>query len=261
MKIITHTALSSTLSKLTKVSVVGLLSLQASFASAAVSGELQKMDSQWQEVFSAKNLAAVKNYYDESSVVASFPFDAKSSLKGAQAIGNMFQNGPFKLEGFNVSVKPLAFEENDNSALLIKNWNVKHDGGSFSGLAVEVLEKKDTGWKRIIDMSAGGFAEVSQFAAPKADAAAKTSDFAKLSTQSSKVSQISVEKQDTELNANISAALQAGKYQTVESISNAKNGLLVANITVDNKAYVTFNALSQTKEGWEVKAQFFSALK
>ena len=160
MKNIKRSALTSTIVKIAKVSALGLFSLQASFTIAAVSPELKKLDSQWQEVFSAKDLAAVKNYYDEQSLIASFPYDAEKGLKGAEAIGNMFQNGPFNLEGFNVSVTPLAFDENNNAALLIKNWNVKHNGGAFSGLAVEVLEKKTNGWKRIIDMAAGGFSNI-----------------------------------------------------------------------------------------------------
>ncbi len=260
MKHINRSALPTAFIKLAKITALGLFSLQAGLSFAAVSPDLQKMDSQWQEVFSAKDLTAVKNYYDETSLVASFPYDAKKSLKGAQAIGDMFQNGPFNLEGFNVTVKPLAFDENANSALLIKNWNVKHNGGAFSGLAVEVLEKKSTGWKRVIDMAAGGFSEINDFAKPLSTPATNTAIFDQIDAKNSQVSQLSIDKQDPTLNQKIAAALQAGNYKTVEAISNANKGLLIAHITLDNKTYITFNALSEEKGSWNANLQFFSAI-
>ncbi len=260
MKNIKRSALTSTIVKIAKVSALGLFSLQASFTIAAVSPELKKLDSQWQEVFSAKDLAAVKNYYDEQSLIASFPYDAEKGLKGAEAIGNMFQNGPFNLEGFNVSVTPLAFDENNNAALLIKNWNVKHNGGAFSGLAVEVLEKKTNGWKRIIDMAAGGFSNINDFAKPTSTKAANSTTFEKINTSDTQISQLSVEKQDIALNKKISTALQSGNYKTVEAISHADKGLLIARITVDNKTYITFNAMSLNDNNWKVNLQFFNAI-
>ncbi len=260
MKHINRSALPTAFIKLAKISALSIFSLQAGLSVAAVSPELEKMDSQWQEVFTAKDLTAVKNYYDESSLVASFPYNAEKSLKGAKAIGNMFQNGPFNLEGFNVSVKPLAFDENANSALLIKNWNVKHNGGGFSGLAVEVLEKKNAGWKRVIDMAAGGFSNINDFSKPLSTPATSTASFDKIDATNSQVSQVSTDKQDPALNEKIAAALQAGDYQTVEAISHANKGLLIARITLDNKVYITFNALSEEKGSWNANLQFFSAI-
>ena len=260
MKHIKRSTLASKIAKFAKVSALGLFSLQAGLTVAAVSPELQKLDSQWQEVFSAKDLTAVKSYYDEQSLIASFPYDASKGLKGAEAIGNMFQNGPFNLEGFNVSVTPLAFDENKDAALLIKNWNVKHNGGAFSGLAVEVLEKKANGWKRVIDMAAGGFSTINDFAKPTSTTASNSTAFEKIDSNDVQVSQLSVEKQDLALNKKISAALQSGSFETIEAISHADKGLLIARMTIDNKTYVSFSALSLNSNNWKANLQFFSAI-
>jgi ketosteroid isomerase-like protein len=260
MKHIKRSVLSSNLVKLAKVSAFGLFSLHAGLTLAAVSPELQKLDSQWQEVFSAKDLTAVKSYYDESSLVASFPYDADKGLKGAEAIGNMFQNGPFNLEGFNVSVTPLAFDENESTALLIKNWNVKHNGGAFSGLAVEVLEKKANGWKRVIDMAAGGFSNINDFAKPLSTKTSSSTTFEKIDSNNAQVSQLSIEKQDLALNKKIAAALQSGNYETIEAISHADKSLLIARITIDKKLYITFNAMSKNNNHWKTDLLFFNAI-
>lgn len=256
MKNYHHSTLAKKLSKVIAVSAISALSLQATFATAAVSEELKTLNDRWQQVFSAKDLAASQSYYDASSLVASFPYDATKDLKGDAAIGKMFQNGPFNLAEFNVKVAPIGFDESGNSALLLKNWNVSHSGGAFSGLAVEVLEKKDAGWKRIIDMAAGGFSNPSDFA--KAPVMAQKT-FKAIDTSGSQVTQLTVSEQDKSLNKAIQAAIQAGNYEDLSSVSNADNGLLIARVSIENTSYITFNALKKSASSWQSTIQFFNA--
>lgn len=248
---------SSSLKTMIKVTAFAVFSLSAGYTQAAVSPQLDAFNTQWAEAFSAKNLPVVKSYYDDSSIVASFPYKAEANLKGADAIGQMFQNGPFKLEGFNVKVTPLGFEQHQKTALLLKYWHVSHKGGEFSGLAVEVLNNTRDGWKRKIDMAAAGLAKAADFAKQEAT---QVRTFDSLDISNANVSQLDVPQQNTALNRAISAAIAGNNYQNITSIINDNQGLLIARVAHDGHDYLTFNALEQQNGNWTVNVQLISAL-
>ncbi|WP_028469541.1 hypothetical protein [Neptunomonas japonica] len=249
---------SNTFSKLAKATVLTFCGLSAGYTAAAVSPQLEAFNTQWAPAFSAKNIDLVTSYYDDSSIVASFPYKPEANLKGADAIGKMFQNGPFNLEDFKVNVIPLGFEEKQNTALLLKNWNVSHKGGEFSGLAIEVLNKTPVGWKRKIDMAAGGMSNVADFAKP---ASSKKYTFTAINADAAQTTQLGVVTQNTTLNTALVELMTKNDYQNITSIINEDNGLLVARINHDGQDYVTFSALKKQQDNWNIEVQFFSALE
>lgn len=239
----------------TTVMGIGLL-VSSAAALAQAPAELVELNNQWQPLMNAKNTAALSQFYDAESLLGQYPYDSSKNLQGLEAISQMFAGGPFSLPELQAQIDTVALDARDDTALLVKNWQISFKDGGFKGLAVEVLENTPDGWKRRIDIGAGGLQSITELAAN--DLEIDNSAFAGLADD------YAVRTADAvRVNLGTAALPDLSKVQAVDnllSVQQGDSGLLVSRLNDGSGDYLLVNALQKSATGWQVKVQMSSDL-
>ncbi len=233
----------------------GLMSVGA--VQAAAPGELVALNQQWQPLMNAKDVESLNKFYDADSLLGQYPYDSTKNLQGLDAISQMFAGGPFGLPELNAKVDTLALDAKDDTALLVKHWDISFKEGGFKGLALEVLNRTDDGWKRRIDIGAGGLSAATDFAQndTEVDNSAFGSLAADYALRSEGASRVSL----TE-GAELPDFTEGFVVDNLLSVEQDNSGLLISRLTGKGQSFLLFNAVEKTAAGWQVKVQMSAVL-
>ncbi len=218
---------------------------------------LQQLNTDWQLVMNNQNTAFLSRYYDEHSLLGQYPYDASKNLVGLSAIEDMFSNGPFKLTDLKANIDTLALDAKSNTAIVLKRWSINFDKGDFGGLALEVLEQTHDGWKRRIDLGAGGLSSITQFA--QQDTEADNNAFGGIAHKLGKYA-MKAQRHNLSKDAGVLDFSRFSKVNNLLEVKQGNRGLLISLLTQKEQKYLTFNALEQSSRGWVVQVQLVEKL-
>lgn len=235
---------------------VAISVLMSAGAQAAAPEELVALNNQWQPLMNAKDVDGLDKFYDADSLLGQFPYDSSKNLQGLEAISQMFAGGPFGLPELKAQVDTLALDAKDDTALLVKNWDISFKDGGFKGLAVEVLSNTPDGWKRRIDIGAGGLTSAAGFADTdtEVDNTAFNSLADDYAIRSAGAARVSLD------DAELPDFAEGFEVDNLLSVEQGSNGLLISRLTGKGQSFLLFNAVEKTAEGWQVKVQMSAVL-
>lgn len=220
---------------------------------AAVSTDLTSSVNNWQNVMNNKDLNALSSYYDDSSLVAQFPYKPENNLIGLSAIKNMFANGPFNLNQLNATINTIALAEQKDLGLLLKSWDIKFDKGNFSGLALEVMTHKQGKWIRTLDLGAGGINSAFGFSTQDLEPTNNAFDSAINTLKQAKRTDINPNAKQLDLN---DKSLQ---FDNLLAIENQDTGLLISKIIAGDKNYISLSAVKKHNSKWMIESSLIAS--
>lgn len=214
-------------------------------ACAVTAESLEQFNAAWAPAVINKDVEGVSRFYNPNSLVAQFPYKADANLVGGEAVSQMFAAGPFQLKDLKLTVTPLAIEMQDDIGLILKRWHIKHTGGEFKGLAVELLSRDTGKWTRQIDLGAGGLEKIADFVTVSTDDDHQTFDNATLNLL---------------FNAQRPEEKMLKKVDETLTLTQGNYSLVIAKAEKQGKAIATISALEKQGDQWQAKIQLQSPL-
>ncbi|WP_461535092.1 hypothetical protein [Spongorhabdus nitratireducens] len=202
--------------------------------------QLSAMNDRWPVVFAEKNTKALPELYSADALMAQYPYAAANNLHGVKAITGMFEGGPFQLKEGVVRTWTQAIQYTETTGLIIKQWQLTHASGAFSGFAIKVAKHTDQ-WRWDVEISGGGLQDVSGFATR--DYEVDNSAFGHLSER-------------------IFDFKSSTKVDNLLAIKNTDRGLLLVKLTEPaGNSRLVIIATEKVKDSWQAATRFEAEIK
>ncbi|MCK5893149.1 MAG: hypothetical protein KAG53_01805 [Endozoicomonadaceae bacterium] len=227
--------------------------------------ELYQNDDSWTQFMLEKNIAELPKFYNDQSILATFPYDESQNIVGVDNIAALFANNIFSLSGdLKLTTTPVARVVSQDVGLIIKQWNVDNNSRSFEGMSIQLLTYNDNDhqWSRLIDLEANNITKPAEFNTTQGDIDNDNSAFDYLADR-----MLSSMENTKQVKVNLDSPMTAVTYDdseasitTIAVIPHEDYGLLIARVVNGQGQYLTFNAVKHTEDGWEVVIHARTAL-